>query len=295
MNKEDILTMLSAMNSNNPKMNLLLSNLDFFEDICNYILSRGEITEPHMSGLTNLSIEESYDISKKVLDGINPRYSNIFNQYLSNGNIKVEDRSMFYMGDGSVSLNENEIKIRYGIHKDINDVYLIVHEFMHSLNAKNEKQKEREILTEGFAIFSEYKVLEYLKNNNILDEESSILPQMRNYAFYSRIKLLGEYIRTIRYINQHKEECVNLREAKESNIDKILETIQYSWGSILSNLLYGKYIKQEFNDDMYSNINENMGNETYYDLLFKNGLKIEDFIYGYEETIKLISSNKFSM
>ena len=44
-----------------------------------------------MSGLTNLSIEESYDISKKVLDGINPRYSNIFNQYLSNGNIKVKD------------------------------------------------------------------------------------------------------------------------------------------------------------------------------------------------------------
>ncbi len=286
---------LLELEKNNPKVQLLLNNLDFFDNICNFILEKGESLKYEFKTLSKLSNDDAFNLSNLVLSTFSSSYPSILEQYREDNRLIVTDESKNLMGSGNAFLDDkdNKIKIRLGLHSDIFDPYLIVHEFMHSLNENNPRSLDRELLTEGFAIYSEYLVSDYLENNNINNIENTELLKLRLFTMQSRLSNLKEYIHNIRELNTNKDELnISDEEISMFDIGNFLSTIQYAFGNITAIMLYKRHQDGLFDNDTYSRLNEEMKDSSDYKVfneLFINGLDYNEFVSSYESIIKYIN------
>ena len=123
---------------NNIRVKFLLDNLEFFNNVCNYVLSKNVSEDYEFKKLDNMNPEESFKIANDVLMDISANYPIIMNSYKKENKIKITDESNNRIGSGDANLINNELVINYGLHHDLFDIFLIVHEFMHSLNAKHQ-------------------------------------------------------------------------------------------------------------------------------------------------------------
>ena len=289
---------LVELEKNNPKVQLLLNNLDFFDNICNYLLDKNEISKYDFKQLSKLTNEEAFNISNQVLSSFSTKYPQMMNEYKNEGRLLITDESNKLMGSGSAYIdeNDNKVKIRLGLHNDIFDPYLIVHEFMHSLNENNPRSIDRELLTEGFAIYSEYLLADFLEKNNINTLENTEILKLRLHTFYQKLRILKSYIHNIRELNTNKNE-LNLDNEQITifDIGNFLSSIQYSFGNILSIILFKRNKDGLFNNEEYIKLNEEMKNSSDYSLfnrIFSNGLEFSEFVDSYEEACKFINKEE---
>ena len=299
MEEKDVLKMIKTLDEmkDNPKLKVLLHYLDFFDKACDFVLSNGE-AQKEQSALSHMPLEESLKISKKFLELLSSTYPQVMDGYIQNNSIKIVDNSKEQSGYGHVSLDENgQVKILCGVHLDIDDVYLIVHEFMHSINAKGKNSKDREVLTEGFAIYSELLVSDFLERMNIRPEESYKFIRRRFNSVFGRAIELKEKINVIKYIRNNPGVVDSLREkTKDFSYDeRLLESFQYTFGNFVAQILYGRREKGLFTNEDFVRLNEKINtsdNFKVFSELFPRGLILEELTEGYEKVSKLISNHE---
>lgn len=286
MEEKDVLKTIKPLDEikDNPKLKVLLRYLDFFDKACNFVLSKGE-TQKEQSRLSQLSLTNALEISENFLATLSTNYPSIMNEYIKNNNIKILDNSKEQSGCGGISIDNGQVKILCGVHSDIDDVYIIVHQFMHSLNAYGENLKDKEVLTEGFAIYSELLVFDYLNKMNIFPKENYKLIKRRFNSVYKLAATLKEQINCIR--NNHG--------FSNDDYKSLFEIFQYTFGNFVAQILYGRREKGLFTNEDFVRLNEKINtsdNFKVFSELFPRGLILEELTEGYEKVSKLISNHE---
>lgn len=134
--------------------------------------------------IEHLSISETLDIVCSFLNEYDKELYNIFMNVMS-----FNRESIIFvsneLSNNSSSLNSNNNKITINVKNNIEDVFAIVHEFMHYVDATKAKNKENSIYSETSSITIELFLHKYLLDNKIdsLDSNNYIFNKFKNYFF----------------------------------------------------------------------------------------------------------------
>ena len=277
-----------------PRIKFLLENIDFCENVCNLLMPQIESNEYTFKKLEHVEPSNSFDIANNVLMQLSSNYPEIMKSYFQENKIVLEDNSNLSMGSGNAKFANGKLRIRYGLHYDINDVFLIVHEFMHSLNLKENNSDGKKLFSESFAVYSEFLTFDYLESNKICTEENNELLKLRQYYFYKRIESLKKYIEAIKVIKQNPN---NVATDDVSIIDEgnFLSCVDYSLAGIISTILLNRKENGLFSNEDYVRLNEmikDLNDREAINILFPNGLDINEFMHGNEQLNSLINKEK---
>ncbi len=304
MEEIDILKMMKLLDEkkDDPKVKILLHYLNFFDQACDFVLSKTELSTLESAQLSPMPLDQSVGLSKGFLSFLSPRYPGVLEEYKYDNRVKFIDNSKEQFGYGSASLNEEgKPVILYGVHLDVNDIYLLVHEFMHSLNAEGKGLKDRDVLTEGFAIYSELLVNDYLNMSNFRPDEVNQFIKIRLRSFYERAKKLKEKINIIKYIYSHPDEVNKLKEKANSTYisitdeSELLSNMQYTFGNIVSLILYAKRKNGLFKDEDFVRMNEDINSSNGFEVfseLFPRGLLLDELVNGYNDVYSLVDESE---
>ena len=134
--------------------------------------------------IEHISISETLDIVCSFLNEYDKELYNIFMNVMS-----FNRESIIFvsneLSNNSSSLNSNSNKITINVKNNIEDVFAIVHEFMHYVDATKAKNKENSIYSETSSITIELFLHKYLSDNKIhsLDSNNYIFNKFKNYFF----------------------------------------------------------------------------------------------------------------
>lgn len=134
--------------------------------------------------IEHISISETLDIVCSFLNEYDKELYNIFMNVMS-----FNRESIIFvsneLSNNSSSLNSNSNKITINVRNNIEDVFAIVHEFMHYVDATKAKNKENSIYSETSSITIELFLHKYLSDNKIhlLDSNNYIFNKLKNYFF----------------------------------------------------------------------------------------------------------------
>ena len=134
--------------------------------------------------IEHISISETLDIVCSFLNEYDKELYNIFMNVMS-----FNRESIIFvsneLSNNSSSLNSNSNKITINVKNNIEDVFAIVHEFMHYVDATKAKNKENSIYSETSSITIELFLHKYLSDNKIhsLDSNNYIFNKLKNYFF----------------------------------------------------------------------------------------------------------------
>lgn len=134
--------------------------------------------------IEHISISEALDIVCCFLNEYDKELYNIFMNVMS-----FNRESIIFvsneLSNNSSSLNSNSNKITINVKNNIEDVFAIVHEFMHYVDATKAKNKENSIYSETSSITIELFLHNYLSDNKIhlLDSNNYIFNKLKNYFF----------------------------------------------------------------------------------------------------------------
>ena len=129
MNYETLKSLLEIL-KDDPRLVFFMDNLSFFEKICDYLLLYSKYEDYNFKKLEYLSEEDSFIIAKDILNQLSSSYSLLLDYYKKENILRIENESSNKHGSGNVNYHNGKLIIRYGLHYDINDVFLIVHEFI---------------------------------------------------------------------------------------------------------------------------------------------------------------------
>ena len=278
------------------RIKFFVDNIDYFDNVCNYLLSQFDTKDYEFKKLSYMDSAESFRIANDILMQLSSKYPELMESYIKEQKIEITDRRNNQHGDGIVKFRNGELKIQYGLHYDINDVFLIVHEFMHSLNKRENDSDSKKLFSEACSVYSEYLTFDYLEKNGINVEENSEMLKLRMFYFQKRISDLKEYIEAIKYIKQNNIRNVSNAQPDITDKMKLLNSVDYSLASIFSIILFNRNINGLFNNEEYTYLVERIKDasaEESINKVFPNGLDINEFVSGYEN-IKLFI-NKESM
>lgn len=155
--------------------------------------------------IEHIGINETLDIVCSFLNQYDKELYNIFMNIMS-----FNRESIIFvsneLSNNSSSLNSNSNKITINVKNNIEDVFAIVHEFMHYVDATKAKNKENSIYSETSSITIELFLHKYLLNNKIhsLDSDNYIFNKLKNYfidAIYVKYYSFKRSISGIELIN----------------------------------------------------------------------------------------------
>lgn len=155
--------------------------------------------------IEHISISETLDIVCSFLNEYDKELYNIFMNIMS-----FNRESIIFvsneLSNNSSSLNSNSNKITINVKNNIEDVFAIVHEFMHYVDATEAKNKENSIYSETSSITIELFLHKYLSDNKIhsLDSNNYIFNKLKNYfidAIYVKYYSFKRSISGIELIN----------------------------------------------------------------------------------------------
>lgn len=300
MEEKDILKMMKLLDEkkDDPKVKILLHYLNFFDHACDFVLSKSELETLESNILNQMPLGQTFMLFEGFLSYLSTKYPGLLNEYRNSNRFKIIDNSKDNFGYGYASLNaEGKPTMVCGVHMDINDVYLLVHEFMHSLNSQGKGKKDRDALTEGFAIYSELLVLDYLNGLNIRPDEIHEFIKIRLKSYYERSTKLKEIIKIIKYIYTNPDVVSKLKEKandvllSEDDERNLLSNIQYTFGNITSFILYGRREDGTLKDEDYARMNEEINTSEGFKVfaeLFPKGLNLDEFINGFNKVYSSI-------
>ena len=274
------------------KVKVFLENIDFFENVCNYVLSQPKVEYDQNTKLSYVDESVSFNVAKEILLQLSPNYLELFNKYEQEGSIKKEDERANKHGSGIAQVRDGKIELEFGLHYDINDIFLIIHEFIHSLNImKNDLTEKKELFSESFSVYSEFLIVDYLQKNNIAMDENKDIIKLRMSELYKRFARLKEYINIIKYNNQNGIDT-NCEIYIDDRID-FLASIDYSFAGIVAYILFNRNINGLFSNEEYMRLAEKIkwtNKDEMMRELFPDGLDINEYISGYERVVSLINN-----
>lgn len=234
-----------------------------------------------------IPISKSIKIAREFLiDVFPPNYIEMFDEAINKNYFVFEENdyaSMFFNNEGKPT-----ILINY--QKNIYDVCLIIHEFLHYTNSNsNVITQASDFVSETISFFSEYVVLDYMKDKHPKYSNEVEYFLNKEYEMFYQRAVWGKVLFSLvkhkmngKEINEFRlEELYSTIDAEEDEIFVALETIfeivsgedidgftsldaflchviEYNVASVLSRLLYGMYKKNpkeaiEFNESVIAN------------------------------------------
>ena len=131
-----------------------------------------------------LTYNDVYLLAKEIIEQINPKYLNDYNNLIRTGELDFSYEDEYYDSNFTHTKNHNLININRSF--NYSDVETLIHEYFHYINGKETTSYNRFLLTEFLSIYFELYAIDYLINNDIpLDE---INYSKRIMSTYKRVK-----------------------------------------------------------------------------------------------------------
>jgi hypothetical protein len=214
------------------------------------------------------TLEDTIELSKKFLATIDDRYPNYLNEGLNNGAIDIYDKSDLY------DLNRNMINgkekgpyyviedIKHGdvinhfktislpLEHNLEDVYALIHELFHSINASAFYDSyDFRLLTESVSITYEFILYDYLKEQGICSEDRIKPIEFRIVDLCKKAGTLAKGLTIFKNIKENIDILkgtftqVNKEEKKSLKDDyhTLRKTIEYYLGTLIAIINYKKY------------------------------------------------------
>lgn len=231
-----------------------------------------EFPQVEYNYVNDLSLLDILQLSKDFLGTIDRKYISKFEELINDGSFNIfdsedEENLRTFPGEAFRSYTMDEDgkfheNINIPLSHTIEDVYTIVHEFIHITNYDPEIEKDdREFFTEASSITYEFLLYDYLKNNDICNEDNC-------FPIFERIDSTYKYTNgLIVFLNSLNK--IKIDEVKEIADEKkvyedykgIVSDFKYSVGNYLSVINYANYKKgltsleniKSFNDNLNKN------------------------------------------
>lgn len=300
-----LLTNVLLFHKDSEIVKTLLNNIDYFKRTSIVIVEEckqyhNEITLKRNK--TNyVSLEETLKIVKDFLRTINSTYPEILDELISKGIVNLydiddEESTKKYGKDAYYSRNNGKHTINVPLLHDIEDTVNIVHEFIHYTNCLNGLSVDGLLLTEAISISYEMLLYEYLKQNEIYEEDMCSPVALRLLSIESKSKAI------LNVINEYERErsksfklttlSENEKEAHK-NFHDLSAKIIYLIGETLAIHIYHNYKNgittiNELNDlNTHVNNNEHLESLNFVLKSIPDSEEIrESIIYIREELLK---------
>lgn len=159
---------------------LLMKEQDYFESISETIIKETnknhKETEDRRKKVNYISYKDTLDIVKSFLGSINSRYPRLLEGLIRNGVINIYDlddkESVKEFGkEPYFQISKGKITINIPMEHNIEDMFSIVHEFMHYVTCYRGCSVDGIILTENVSITYEMLLYDYLKEKELFEED----------------------------------------------------------------------------------------------------------------------------
>ena len=238
----------------------------------------------------NLTDEDVYLLAREIIESINPKYLDDFDNLIKNGELDFgynEEYDGSYFKHINDDINIINIKREYSYE----EVISLIHEYIHYINLKNISTKNSHLLTEFLAIYFEIYAMDYLIDKGINKDD----------IYYKR-RLLFIKGKTNRFYNIESPLLVYkfFGEINDENYkllyDNIMQIPKENYDRECSKILiYLKQQEKKYNNENFTNdrniesLQEKLGYDLAYDLRYILGTiftfytrkysKIEDIVW----------------
>lgn len=266
-----------------------------------------------------ISLEHSIEICKKFLNSINPKYVIVFDSLINNNIFQFIKTDDIYQ-NSSADFTDEEAIIKVYLLGNINDVFTIIHEFMHYTNSRYELATEvTSYYTGAFSNFIELLMTDYIIENypkykkDALKIKRSIFVSI--YEKNIETKVVIELIKKknngiiissyqifdlIKDINFFCPDLELIKTALEQTADTLVEDAEGAYllnvrdtlGIVLGCYMYELSKNKNSFKEIFE-LNDNLNNFYYDEVLTYLDLEMsEDFTLTDESSKKLIKSYK---
>lgn len=255
MNEELIKRTTSVLvyHNDNIFIKYLLDNIDFLEETSKDIISELELVDfEEKEYETYMSLNEILDIVRDFLKSIDESYYQLFEELIQNGTINIYDASVKENIEefGNEAYHES-YENKYGnrvsninipIGHTIDDVYTIVHEFIHHTNLSKIRANDRAMFTEGVSILYEYILYNYLKSKDINQNDSKTSIMFRVKDLFNKAQMIKMYVDLIK--ESRKQYYLETNEEKiDEDLDIVISDMKYYLGGLIAILKYYDYTR----------------------------------------------------
>lgn len=174
-----LLTNVLLFHKDSEILKLLFNNIDYYKNVSRIIYSeckdyQDELVEKR-NKINYMSLSETLNIVKDFLMKINPEYPILLEELMNNGVVNIYDitdekKLKEYGDEAYYAIHNGNHTINIPLYHDINDTFIIVHEFMHYIVYLNGVSVDGFLFTEAISISHEMLFYDYLKQNKLYEE-----------------------------------------------------------------------------------------------------------------------------
>ena len=222
--------------------------------------------------ITNdLTLLDTIYLVKEFLATIDKKYVLLFEQCINDGSFNMfdsedENNLKTYPGEAFRTYNMDEFgnyheNINIPLSHTIEDVFTIVHEFIHLTNFKpGAESEDRDFFTEVSSITHEFLLFDYLKNNNICTEDIAypLLERMENALYNSNY--LIDFLNKANKIDINKVQFVEDEKQVLEDYKCVIDGFKYPVGTYFAIINYANYKKGLVSLDNLKSFNESLLN-----------------------------------
>lgn len=259
-------TSVLVYHNDNIFIKYLLDNLEFIEETSlsiNRDLSILEYDEKSFE--TYMTLDEILSLVKEFLKTIDESYPDLFDELIQNGTVNIYDASVKENIDefgneayheSYIDKNENQItNINIPLGHTIDDVYTIMHEFIHHTNLDRNKTNDRAMFTESVSILYEYILYNFLKSKDVNQNDSKNSIMFRVKDLYFKSQMMQMYTKLIK--ESRKQYYLETDEEKiEKDLNIVVSDMKYYLGGLIAILKYYDYVRGTIDIKHINNFNK---------------------------------------
>ena len=300
-----LLTNVLLFHKDSEILKLLFNNIDYYKNVSRIIYSEckdyyEELIEKR-NKINYMSLSETLKIVKDFLKDINPAYPILLEELINNGVVNIYDitdekKLKEYGDEAYYAIHNGNHTINIPLYHDINDAFIIVHEFMHHIVYLNGVSVDGFLFTEAISISHEMLFYDYLKQNKLYEEYLSSPIALRLLSIKDKSNAMLNVIKEYESERSKSFMLTTLEESSEKaskNFYDLSAIIIYLTGETLAIQIYHYYklglITIEDLQELIRLINNNKHLESL-NLIFKSIPTTEDIresiIYIRNELLK---------
>lgn len=241
----------------------LLDNIDFLERTADTILRELEMVDfPEYIYDMYMPLETTLSLTQEFLSTINEEYPKRFETLIQNGSFNLydgsdkENRRLYGLQAYHESYEENNeerVNINVPIGHTIDDLYTIIHEFIHNTNMS--ESVDRSIYTETSSILYEYLLYRFLKEKDVNQQDNKYSLLYRVKDLRRKANFISTYCKFVK--ETRKEYKLNTdEETLEEDYHSVSSDIKYYLGELISVLKYHDLVRGIIDIKHINNFNE---------------------------------------
>lgn len=252
----------------------LLNNIEPLFEISNEFVSLVEKFHPLNDHLleypqqNHLTFEDVYLLAREIIESIDPNYLSYYDNLLKSGILDFDYENKYNNSTFHYNLNSGIRAINIKRKFNYLDVTVLIHEFMHYMNGRENKYSiNRYLLTEFISIYFEEYSKKYLLNKGIPKEELFLnerimhtLKEASAFNWYNLILLSYEKIgkidqNTYLFLNENYTDELS-KEDFEERCKKVLSKCEQKEKEYRTEIMYEKeFDENEFFERLVGLVN----------------------------------------